>query len=174
MPRQKLLTWLIQNPDTQSLLEETAAFRHMLRLISNNAILKNIPMNLRQYMAQKTKFLHYSEKSLIHQAGASFDGISLIVTGKAYYTMKTKQGKNIKLESVPCGSLIGDASAVRHATSPANLVTLNELTIAHIPIEAFATVVAAYPALKETLTQHADEQRTRIMQTISQHLQDTH
>jgi len=24
------------------------------------------------------------------------------------------------------------------------------------------------------LTQHADEQRTRIMQTISQHLQDTH
>jgi len=174
LPRQKLLSWLIQNPDTQSLLEDTATFRHILRLISNNAILKNIPMNLRQYIAQKTKFLHYTEKSLIHKAGASFDGISLIVTGKAYYTMKTKQGKSIKLESVPCGSLIGDASAVRHATSPANLVTIKGLTIAHIPMEIFTTVVAAYPPLKETLTQHADEQRTRIMQTISQHLQDTH
>jgi len=171
LPRQKLLSYLIQNPDTQALLEGTAGFRHMLRLISNNSILKNIPMNLRQYMAQKTKFLHYSEKSIVHQAGASFDGISLIVTGKAYYTMKTKKGKSIKLESVPCGSLIGDASAVRHATSPANLVTINELTVAHIPTKVFTTVVAAYPPLKETLTQHADEQRTRIMQTISQHLQ---
>jgi len=170
LPRQKLLTWLIQNPNTQSLLEETTAFRHMLRLISNNAILKGIPMNLRQYMAEKTKFLHYAEKSLIHQAGESFDGISLIVTGKAYYTMKTKQGKNIKLESVPCDSLIGDASAIRHATSPADLLTINKLTIAHIPIEVFTTVVAAYPPLKETLTQYADEQRTRIMKIISQHL----
>ncbi len=174
LSRQKLLAWLVKNPSTQSLLEETAAFRHMLRLISNNAILKSIPMNLRQYIAQKTKFLYYDEKSLVHQAGESFDGISLIVTGKAYYTMKTKQGKNIKLESVPCYSLIGDVSAIRDATSPADLLTINKLTIAHIPIEVFTTVVAAYPPLKEALTQHADEQRTRIMKIISQHMQQTH
>ncbi len=173
LPRQKLLTWLIQNPDAQDLLEKTADFRHMLRLISNSAILKHIPMNLRQYIAQKATFLRYAEKSLVYKAGATFDGISLIVTGEALYTMKTTQGKNIKLESVSCGSLIGDASAVRHATSPANLITINQLTVAHIPTEVFATVVAAHPPLKEALTQHADEQRTRIMQTISQHLQQT-
>lgn len=171
LPRQKLLAWLTQNPEIQGLLENTANFRHMLRLISNCSILKKIPMNLRQYMAQEANFLHYTEKSLVYKAGASFDGISLIVTGKAYYTMKTKQGKSIKLESVPCGSLIGDASAIRDVTSPANLVTLNKLTIAHIPIQVFTTVVAAYPPLKKSLTQHADEQRLRIMETISQHTQ---
>ncbi len=173
LPRQKLLSWLIKKPDIQALLEETANFRHMLRVISNNNTLKSIPMNLRQYMAQAANFLHYPEKSLIYQAGANFDGISLIVMGEAYYTMKTKQGKNIKLESIPCGSLIGDASAIRHATSPANLVTRNKLTIAHIPIQVFTTVVAAHPPLKEALTNHANEQRARIMQTIGRHLQHT-
>lgn len=171
LPRKKLLAWLIQSPNIQELLEKTADFRHMLRIISNNATLKSIPMNLRQYISQKSNFLHYPEKSLIYQAGSNYDGISLIVTGEAYYTMKTTQGKSIKLESVPCGSLIGDASAIRHATSPANLITINPLTVARIPIEVFTTVVAAYPPLKESLTQHADEQRTRIMQIISQHLQ---
>jgi len=171
LPRQKLLSWFIEHPDTQTLLEKTADFRHMLRLISNNTILKNIPMNLRQYMAQEATFLHYAEKSLIHKAGEVFDGISLIIAGEAYYTMNTSQGKSIKLELLPCGTLIGDASIIRHATSPANLVTINQLSIAHIPAEVFTTIVAAYPPLKEHLTQHADEQRTRIMQIISEHLQ---
>lgn len=173
LPRQKLLAWLIQNPGTQEMLEKTADFRHMLRVISNNTTLKSIPMNLRQYIAQTSNLLDYPEKSLIYQAGSNYDGISLIVAGEAYYTIETKQGQNIKLESVPCGSLIGDASAIREATSPANLITINPLTIARIPIEVFATIVAAYPPLRESLTQHADEQRTRIMQTISQHLQQT-
>jgi len=173
LPRTKLLTWLLEHSETQELLEKTTAFRQMLRLISNNTILKNIPMNLRQYIAQKASLLHYPEHSLVYKAGSNFDGISLIITGEAYYTIKTKQGKNIKLETVSCGSLIGDASAVRHATSPANLITLNKLTIAHIPISTFTTVVAAYPPLKESLNQHADEQRIRIMEMVSQHLQQT-
>jgi len=173
LPRTKLLTWLIENPETQKVLEKTAAFRQMLRVISSNTILKGIPMNLRQYIAQKASLLHYPEKSLVYKAGSNFDGISLITAGEAHYTIKTKQGKNIKLETVPCGSLIGDASAVRDATSPANLITLNKLTVAHIPMTVFTTVVAAYPPLKESLNQHADEQRIRIMEIISQHLQQT-
>ncbi|MBL4760924.1 MAG: cyclic nucleotide-binding domain-containing protein [Mariprofundaceae bacterium] len=173
LPRTKLLTWLIENPEIQEILEHAAAFRQMLRLISNNALLKNIPMNLRQYIAQKATLLHYPEKSLVYKAGSNFDGISLIVTGEAHYTMKTTKGKSIRLEKVPCGSLIGDTSAVRHATSPANLITLNKLTVAHIPISAFTTIVAAYPPLKESLNQHADEQRIRIMKMISRHLQQT-
>jgi len=171
LPRKKLLTWLLNNPNTQKALEQTDNFRQLLRLISNNDMLKNIPMNLRQYMAQKANVLHYPEKSLIYKAGSNFDGISLIINGEAHYIMKTTQGKNIKLETVPCGALIGDASVVRHATSPADLITLNKLTVAHIPISVFTTVVAAFPPLKESLNQHANEQRVRIMEIISQHLQ---
>jgi len=174
LPRKKILPWLIEHPDIQNLLETTATFRQMLRFISNNTTLQSIPMSLRQYIAQNSTLLHYPEKSTLYKAGDNFDGISLIIIGEASYTMKTKHGENILLENVPCGSLIGDASAVRDATAPASLITLKKLTIAHIPIAVFTTVVAAYPPLKENLNQHADEQRIRIMKTISLHLQQTH
>jgi len=169
LPRQKLMTWFMQHPDIQTLLEKTADFRHILLLLSNNSILKSIPMNMRQFIAKEVKLLSYEAKSFVHKAGDKFDGISMVIKGNAHY-IASNNGKNITLETITCGNLIGDASAVRHATSPADLVTTQGLTIAHIPTDIFTTVVAAYPPLKESLFRHSDLQRERIMFAISKQL----
>jgi CRP-like cAMP-binding protein len=92
----------------------------------------------------------------------------MLVWGEASYMMRNKSDKYVELGKFKIGELIGDTSAIRKATCPADIVSRSEVLMAHIPLSCFTNVVEAYPPFKEKLLKHAQRQRTKMMQMVSQ------
>jgi len=167
LPRKKTMEFVLNHPHLQQGLERKAELRLMTGLISINGVLRDIPMHMRQHLASEARIKHYPPKTIIHRAGEELTRVDMLLRGKAAYVMQNSAGKYVLLESLPIGELIGDTSAVFKASCPADLMTLEYVSMAHIPYGAFKNVVEAYPPLRENLFRHAEEQRERFMRKMS-------
>jgi len=167
LPRNKLLAYLIDNPGAEKLLEDKADFRQMTSLLSSNELLQNIPLKMRKYMAGLATTTRYKSNMLIRQAGQEIDAVDMLVWGDAAYMLKNKKNKYQPLGKFKPGELVGDTSALRKATCPADIVAISESLVAHIPLACFTNVVEAYPPFKEKLLKHAQNQRTKIMRIVA-------
>jgi len=168
LPRKRLLTWLLEHPDIERLLEYKANFRLMLSLISCSRLLQTAPLEMRKYMAEQSQMVRYRAGNLIHQAGEELAYVDMLVHGDAQLAVRPSADspRLIKLEHIRIGELIGDTSAVRKASCPADILAITDVLMAHIPLSAFTNVVSAYPPLREKLITHADAQQRRIMRQI--------
>jgi len=167
IPRNKLVSYLIDNPGAEKLLEDKADMRQMTSMISANPLLRNVPLDMRKYMAGMTQTERYKPNMLIHQAGDKLDSVDMLIWGEASYMMRNKNSEYVKLGSFAIGELVGDTSALRRASCPADIVATTEVLMAHIPLSSFTNVVEAYPPFKEKLIKHAETQRTKMMQMVS-------
>jgi len=163
LPRQTLLSWLIKHPDIATLLEKRSNYRLMLRNLSDNSILKSIPMNMRKHLAKQAEILCYAPQSLIYKAGERLEHVDLFITGEAAYMRQTSSGEMKQLGLLPNHELVGDTAILRKVTSPADLIAITPVSLARISMHDFEKVVAGYPPLKEDLLRHADEQLKYIM-----------
>lgn len=167
VPRKKLLGYFIENPGAEKLLQDKADLRQMTSMLSANPLLQNIPLDMRKYMAGTAETDRYQPNTVIRQAGQQIDAVDMLVWGKASYMMRDKNNQYIQLGLFQTGELIGDTSALRKATCPADIVANTEVLMAHIPLSSFTNVVEAYPPFKEKLMKHAESQRTKMMQMVS-------
>jgi len=167
IPRNKLVAFLVENPGAEKLLEEKADFRQMTSMLSTNELLQNIPLDMRKFMAGTTRTERYKPNMLIRQAGEEMDAVDMLIWGKVSYMMQNKNGEYVRLGRFETGELVGDTSALRKATCPADIVAESEALMAHIPLSSFTNVVEAYPPFKEKLLKHSQMQRTSIMQMVS-------
>lgn len=167
IPRNKLVNYLIENPGAEKLLEEKADFRQLTSMLSTNALLQDIPLDMRKYMAGTTKTERYKPNTLIHQAGEEMDAVDMLIWGEVSYMMQNKKDTYVRLGTFKVNELVGDTSALRRATCPADIVAASEVLMAHIPLSSFINVVEAYPPFKEKLLKHAQNQRTKIMHMVT-------
>ncbi len=167
LPRNKLLAYLIDNQGAEKLLEDKADFRQMTSLLSSNELLQNIPLKMRKYMAGMTTTSRYKPNSLIRQAGQEVDAVDMLIWGEAAFMLNDKNNKYQPIGKFRPGELVGDTSALRKATCPADIVALSDTLMAHIPLSCFTNVVEAYPPFKEKLLKHAQRQRTKIMRMVA-------
>ncbi len=167
LPRKKLLTYLIKNPVAEKLLEEKADFRQMTSRLSSHELLRNIPLKMRKYMAGMTKIERYKPNVLIRQAGQEVDAVDMVIQGEVAFMLNDRNNEYQPIGKIPSGELIGDISALRRATCPADIMALSEALVAHIPLSSFTNVVEAYPPFKEKLLKHAQKQRAKIMRMIT-------
>ena len=167
LPRQKLLAWLIKHPDIEILLEKKSNYRLMLRTLSDNSILKDIPMDMRKHLAKQAEVLCYAPQSLIYKAGEQLKNVDLFIDGEAAYMRQTSSGAMKQLGLLPSNELVGDTAMLRKVTAPADLIAITQVSLARIPMHDFATVVAGYPPLLEDLLRHADEQLKYIMKMVT-------
>lgn len=168
LPRKRLLSYLLENPGAERLFEYKSNLRQMLCLISSSPLLHQAPLEMRRYLAEKSQLVRYSAHGLIHEAGEVFDYVDMLIDGEAHFAVRLIPGQHsfTKIELIKPGDLIGDTSAVRSASCPADIVAVTDVLMAHIPLSAFTNVVAAYPPLREKLLDHAEEQRQHIMHHI--------
>ncbi|MCF7821632.1 MAG: cyclic nucleotide-binding domain-containing protein [Mariprofundaceae bacterium] len=167
LPRKKLLSCLIKNPAAEKLLEEKANFREVTSSLSSHELLQNIPLDMRKYMAGMTKVERYKPDTLIRRAGQEVDAVDMVVRGKVAFMLNDKNNKYQPIGILQPGELIGDTSALRKATCPADIMAVSEALVAHIPLSSFTNVVEAYPPFKEKLLKHAQKQRAKIMQMVT-------
>ncbi len=167
IPRKKLLSYFIANPGAEKLLQDKADLRQMTSMLSANSLLQNIPLDMRKYMAGTANTQRYRPNSVIRQAGQVIDAVDMLIWGKASYMMRNRDNQYLQLGVFRVGELIGDTSAIRKATCPADIVANTEVLMAHIPLSSFTNVVEAYPPFKEKLMKHAEKQRTKMMQMVS-------
>jgi len=167
IPRKKLLNYFVANPGAEKLLQNKADLRQMTSILSTNPLLQNIPLDMRKYMAGTADTERYQPNSVIRQAGQEIDAVDMLVWGKASYMMRNSENQYLQLGSFRAGELIGDTSAIRKATCPADIVANTEVLMAHIPLSSFTNVVEAYPPFKEKLMKHAERQRIKMMQMVS-------
>ena len=168
LPRKKLLTYLIKNPFAEKLLEEKADFRQMTSWLSSHVLLQHIPLDMRKYMAGMTKIERYKPNALIQRAGQEVDAVDMVVRGDVSFMLNDQNNKYQPIGKIRPGELAGDISALSKATCPADIVALSEALIAHIPLSSFTNVVEAYPPFKEKLLKHAQKQRAKLMQMITE------
>jgi len=166
LPRNKILALLAANDGLMADLQHKSDLRNTTGLLSTHPLLENIPLDMRHYMARETKIKRYPAKSLIHKAGTKLEAVDMLVSGKAAFVLRA-QGKPQIIDYLAPGELVGDTSALRHASCPADVVALENVLMAHIPYSAFKNVVEAYPPLREGLMNHAEKQRRRFMQRVS-------
>jgi len=166
LPRNKMLSLMADNDGLLAELQRKSDLRNMTGLLSTHPLLQSVPLDMRHYMARETQLQRYGAKTLIHKAGAKLEAIDMLVSGKAAFVLRT-HGKPRIIDYLTQGELVGDTSAVRHASCPADVVALESVLMAHIPYSAFKNVVEAYPPLKEGLISHAEKQRLRFMQRVS-------
>lgn len=167
IPRKKLLSYFIENPGAEKLLQDKADLRQMTSILSANSLLQHIPLDMRKYMAGTANTDRYQPNMVIRQAGEQIDAVDMMVWGKASYMMQNKKGEYFQLGAFRVGELIGDTSAIRRATCPADIVANSAVLMAQIPLSSFTNVVEAYPPFKEKLMKHAERQRTKMMQMVA-------
>ncbi|HXH72797.1 MAG TPA: cyclic nucleotide-binding domain-containing protein, partial [Mariprofundaceae bacterium] len=167
LPRKKILALMGENSGLLSALQRKSDLRNMCGLLSTHPLLQNVPLDMRQFMARETKTARYPAKQLIHKAGEELQAVDMLIDGKAAFMLRVQNTGKV-IEYLQVGELVGDTSALRHATCPADVVALSDVLMAHIPYSAFKNVVEAYPPLKEKLLGHAEQQRTRFMKKVSE------
>ncbi len=166
LPRKRMLAAMAENPGLEAELKRKSDFRTMVSLVSMNPVLMHVPLDMRHFIARQTRLARYPAGATIHKAGDDIDAVDMLVRGRAAYVWN-HQGRVIVLEELAVGALAGDASAIRKATVPADMQALDDALLAHIPLNAFKTVVEGYPPLKELLFRHAEKERERLFQRIS-------
>jgi len=175
LPHKKVLAYLLENPEVETALVQENEQRHMVSLLSRNAVLQRIPMDMRHFLGKQAEIVHYSAGTVIRKGGDTLDSVDMLTKGKALYVFTTKSGNRIKLHEVPCGQLIGDMSALRDNPSakhkigcPADIVAVEDTVMAHIPFSAFKNVVEAYPPLREALFRTTEAQISELMRKVAQ------
>jgi len=175
LPRKKVLSYLLENPEAEEALMCEYEQRHMVSLLSRNAVLQRIPMDMRHFLGKQAEIVHYSAGTVIRKGGDALDSVDMLTKGKAHYVFTTKSGNRTKLHEVPIGQLIGDMSVLRNTTSakrkigcPADIVAVEDTVMAHIPFSAFKNVVEAYPPLREALFRIAETQISELMRKVTQ------
>ncbi len=167
LPRKKLLAYLAKHPEAEKLLEEKANFRQITSLLSSHEFLKNIPLDMRKYMAGTTVLKRYKPNTLIRRAGQEVDAVDMVIQGEVSFMLNDKNNKYQPIGKIQPRELVGDTSALSKATCPADIMALSEALVAHIPLSSFTNVVEAYPPLKEKLLYHAQHQLTKIMRMVA-------
>jgi len=175
LPRKKVLSYLLQNPEVEKALVCEYEQRHMVSLLSRNTALQHIPMDMRHFLGKQAEIAHYSAGTVIHKGGDALDSVDMLTKGKAHYVFAAKSGSRTTLHALPIGQLIGDMSALRNDTPaerkigcPADIVAVEDTIMAHIPFSAFKNVVEAYPPLREALFRTAETQISEIMRRAAQ------
>jgi len=167
LPRKTLIKWLEDHPSTVKKINKNATFRHILRIVSSTPVLQDLPMDLRQYLAQKAIIEDFPAKKLLQKAGKPFSGVNIFIQGDVCYVRQTSSGKLQKLGDIAHGELIGDTTVVKNITSAADILSTSPVSLVHIPTSAFKAVVAAHPPFNDKLLRHAAEQRAQIMQMVA-------
>jgi len=138
LPRKKMVSALVNNPELESALKRKADLRHMTRLLSGNALLKNIPLNMRQSMAGDSHIQQYAAASMIHKAGEKLSHVGMLVCGQASY-MFMDAASNEVLETLHPGNLIGYTSVILDNTRcPADIIAISDtlslfIYVFHLP-----------------------------------------
>ncbi|OIO74224.1 MAG: hypothetical protein AUJ57_02650 [Zetaproteobacteria bacterium CG1_02_53_45] len=170
LPRNKMEAALANLPSLKSALQRKADCRRMTALISSCPLLENIPLDMRQHLAQESFIRQYPAGTNIHKSGDKLNYVDLIVRGQACFQLQNSQSlKELKeLKTLPPGSLIGDTAAIRDGGCPADMLATAALAIVHIPCDAFKTVVEAYPPLRNALFANAAQQRAQLMSKLNE------
>jgi len=174
LSRKKVLTYLLKNHEAEAALIYEHEQRYMVSLLSRNAVLQRIPMDMRHFLGKQAEIVHYKTGTVIRKGGDILDSVDMLTMGKAYYVLATKSGKRITLHELPLGQLIGDMSALRDPSMkrkigcPADIVAIEDTIMAHIPFSAFKNVVEAYPPLRESLFRTAEALMSEISRKITQ------
>jgi len=175
LPHKKILAYLLKNPEIETALMHENEQRHMVSLLSRNAVLQRIPMDMRHFLGKQAEIVHYKSGSIIRKGGDTLDSVDMLTKGKAHYVFTSKSGNRTPLHELPVGQLIGDMSVLRNNTAakrkigcPADIVAIEDTVMAHIPFSAFKNVVEAYPPLREALFRTAEAQIFEIMRKVAQ------
>jgi len=165
LPRKKVLSFLLENPEVESALMHEHEQRRMVSLLSRNVVLQRIPMDMRHFLGKQAEIVRYRAGTVIHKGGDVLDSVDMLTKGKAHYVLAGKSGSRTTLHELPVGQLIGDMSVLQNDTSakrrtgcPADIVAVEDTVMAHIPLSAFRNVVEAYPPLREFLIKTVEAQ----------------
>ncbi|PJA33637.1 MAG: cyclic nucleotide-binding domain-containing protein [Zetaproteobacteria bacterium CG_4_9_14_3_um_filter_53_7] len=167
LPRSKMVAALDNLPSLKAALQRKADFRRMTALISSCPLLENIPLDMRQHLAEESFIRQYPAGTNIHTSGDKLNYVDLIVRGEACFQLQNNQSLK-ELKSLPPGSLIGDTAAIQDGGCPADMRATAALAIVHIPCDAFKTVVEAYPPLRNALFANAAKQQAQLMSKLNE------
>jgi CRP-like cAMP-binding protein len=169
VPRKKITQMLNNNDHLRNMLSQRARFRHHIRIIALHPIFKTLPLKLSKYLARHLLSKSFPEKSMIFSLQEQVDGIHIILSGKACYLAKNKQGKKFALAPLKVNSLVGDLLLQGKKSQQSNeLFAATEVNTVHMPYEHLLNISAAFPPLMERLVQHAEQQQHQIIQSLSQ------
>jgi len=169
IPRQKITTMVAENPHLEKMLKQRALFRTHVRALARNEVFQSMPLKLTHYLARKLTVRHFPANSLIYDLKQPAHGIDIVLKGEVCYLAENKQHEKVMLPPLPLLSIAGDTSLQGGETSGmAELVAKSAASLAHIAYDDLLNVSVAYPPLKEKLMQHADTQKVRMMQQVSQ------
>jgi len=167
LPRKKMIAALDSTPSLKVALQAKADCRRMVALVSSCPLLENVPMDMRHHLAEESFIRKHSAGTTIHKSGEKLAYVELLIRGKACFQLRNKDSVKT-LQTLLPGSLIGDTATIKNDSCPADIVALSALAIVHIPLDAFKTVVEAYPPLRNALFANAARQRTELMGTVNE------
>jgi len=167
LPRRKMATALSKTPSLKVALQRKADFRRMVALISSCPLLENVPLEMRQHMAEESFIRQYSAGTTIHQSGEKLNYVDLLIRGEACFQLQNEDSLK-ELKTLRPGALIGDAATVQESSCPADMVANSAVAIVHISFDAFQTVVAAFPPLRNALFSNAATQRAQLMSRLNE------
>ncbi|HID37448.1 MAG TPA: cyclic nucleotide-binding domain-containing protein [Ghiorsea sp.] len=168
VPRKKLVDMIDNNEYLKNMLNQRHVFRYLVRSIALHPIFKTLPLKLSKYLARYVVRKKFPEKSMIFTLSDDVDGIYILLSGKASYLAKNKQGKKFALSPLQPNSLAGDLllkGANKGLTN--ELYATNEVHTLLMPREQLLNISAAFPPLIERLTQHAEYQQHQISLSLT-------
>ncbi len=168
VPRKKLSAMVAENPHLETLLKQRARLRLHVRSLARNEVFQAMPLKLTKYLARKLTVRHFPANTLIYDLKKPAHGIDIVLKGEVCYLAQNKAGKKVMLPPLPPLSIAGDTSLHGgETTGMAELASKTPVSLAHIAYDDLINVSTAYPPLKEKLMQHADMQKVRMMQQVS-------
>jgi CRP-like cAMP-binding protein len=169
VPRKKIASMLTNNQHLRNMLTQRARFRHHVRIVALHPIFKTLPLKLSKYLARHLSSKIFPEKSMIFSLQEQIDGVYIILSGKACYLAKNKQGKKFALSPLKLNSLVGDLLLHGKKSEQSNeLFAASKVSIIRIPHEHLLNISTAFPPLMERLMQHAEQQQQQIIHSLSQ------
>ncbi|MFQ5518455.1 MAG: cyclic nucleotide-binding domain-containing protein [Mariprofundus sp.] len=167
LPRKKMTAALVSNPALKTSLQRKNDLRRMVAIISASSVLQQLPLNMRQNLAEESYVQKFAAGSTIYKAGEKLKHVDLIIQGEAAYQLQNSGGIK-QLKALKPGALIGETVAIHDIGCPADMVTRNGVTMIHMPYATFINVVEAYPPLKKSLTSYAEKQRAQLMRKLNE------
>jgi len=167
LPSRKMAAAMANTPSLKAALQRKADSRRMTALISSCPLLENVPLDMRQHMAEESFIRQYSAGTSIHKSGEKMNYVDLIVRGEACFQLHSRDSLK-ELKSLTPGTLIGDTAAIQDGGCPADMIANSALAIVHISCDAFKTVVEAYPPLRNALFSNAAKQRSQLMNKLNE------
>jgi len=169
IPRKKIQHMLASNDYLKNMLTQRAQFRNYVRIVALHPIFKTLPLKLSKYLARHVSRSYFPEKGMIFSLQEKVNGFHMILSGKACYLAKNKNGEKFALAPLNTGALVGDLLLQGKKSEQHNeLFAATQVSTLHLPHEQLLNISAAFPPLMERLTQHAEVQQRQIIHSLSQ------